>query len=174
MTPLTGVASDRLIAAPFTYAPVGGTPDPQPGFQHLERRRRLIRSDFRGAADDLLAWRVHERSGLRVSASAKRAAPDVVVLMTLGIAGRGLKIPCRVVSVIDEPDRQGFAYGTLPGHPECGEELFVVERHADGSLEFVVTAFSRPASLLARAGGPATRWAQRTMTDRYLTALDRP
>lgn len=92
--------------------------------------------------------------------------------MTLGIAGRGVKIPCRVVSVIDEANRQGFSYGTLPGHPECGEELFVVERRPDGTLEFVVTAFSRPASLMARAGGPVTRWAQRTMTDRYLRALD--
>lgn len=173
MTPLTGVASDRLAQAPFTYDAVGGTPHPQPGFQHLEHRRRLVRSDFQGAADDLLSWRVHERAGLHVAASAERAAPGVVVLMTLGIGGRGLKIPCRVVSVIDEPDRQGFAYGTLPGHPECGEELFVIERGADGSLEFVVTAFSRPASLLARAGGPLTRWAQRTMTDRYLRAPDR-
>ncbi len=92
--------------------------------------------------------------------------------MTLGIGRAGLRIPCRVVAVIDEPDRQGFSYGTLPGHPECGEELFVVERQPDGTLEFVVTAFSRPASLLARAGGPATRWAQRAMTDRYLRALD--
>jgi hypothetical protein len=25
---------------------------------------------------------------------------------------------CRVVAVIDEPDRFGFAYGTLPDHPE--------------------------------------------------------
>ena len=29
-----------------------------------------------------------------------------------------LRAPCRVVYVIDEPDVRGFAYGTLPGHPE--------------------------------------------------------
>jgi uncharacterized protein (UPF0548 family) len=34
----------------------------------------------------------------------------------------------RVVAVADEPDRCGFAYGTLPGHAVCGEEAFVVAR----------------------------------------------
>ena len=27
---------------------------------------------------------------------------------------------------IDESDRREFAYGTLPGHPEIGKELFAV------------------------------------------------
>ena len=27
---------------------------------------------------------------------------------------------CRIVAVVDEPDRYGFAYGTLPGHTERG------------------------------------------------------
>ena len=39
--------------------------------------------------------------------------------------------PCRVVYVVDEPDRRGFAYGTLPGHPESGEELFLVRYDPD-------------------------------------------
>jgi uncharacterized protein (UPF0548 family) len=36
--------------------------------------------------------------------------------------------PVRVVAVADEPDRCGFAYGTLPEHEVCGEEAFVVAR----------------------------------------------
>ena len=42
--------------------------------------------------------------------------------------------PIEVVAVVDEPDRQGFAYGTLTGHPLRGEEAFIVERLPDGSL----------------------------------------
>ena len=34
-----------------------------------------------------------------------------------------VRAPCRVVYVVDEPDRRGFAYGTLPGHPEIDGEL---------------------------------------------------
>jgi uncharacterized protein (UPF0548 family) len=47
--------------------------------------------------------------------------------------------------VIDEENRRGFAYGTPPGHPEQGEEAFVVALREDGQVTFTVTAFSRPA-----------------------------
>ena len=87
-----------------------------------------------------------------------------VVLLRLGVGPLGLTAPCRVVRVVDEPERRGFAYGTLAGHPESGEELFVLERHRDGALELAVTAFSRPASLASRVGGPVARRAQRWMS----------
>jgi uncharacterized protein (UPF0548 family) len=93
--------------------------------------------------------------------------------MRLGAGPVALRIPCRVVDVVDEPDRRGFVYGTLPGHPECGEESFVLERRPDGAIAFTVAAFSRPATLLARIGGPAARGMQRFMTGRYLAAPDR-
>src|SRR3712207_7231330 len=59
----------------------------------------------------------------------------------------------RVVYTVEEPDRAGFAYGTLPGHPERGEELFLLDRAPDGQLRLTISAFSRPATWLARAGG---------------------
>jgi uncharacterized protein (UPF0548 family) len=36
--------------------------------------------------------------------------------------------PVRVVAVADLPDRRGFAYDTLPGHPVTGEEAFIAHR----------------------------------------------
>jgi uncharacterized protein (UPF0548 family) len=77
---------------------------------------------------------------------------------------------CRVVRVICEPDRCGFVYGTLPGHPECGEEAFLVERRESQTV-FVIRAFSKPAEFLARLGGPITRRIQRSTTQAYLDAL---
>ena len=68
--------------------------------------------------------------------------------------------PCPVVYVIDEEDRRGFAYGTLPGHPESGEEAFIVQIADDEEVTATIKAFSRPASLLARIGGPVTRRVQ--------------
>jgi hypothetical protein len=56
-----------------------------------------------------------------------------------------MRAPCRVVYVIDEPRRRGFAYGTLPGHPESGEEAFVLEQRDDGTIASNIIAFSRPA-----------------------------
>lgn len=78
---------------------------------------------------------------------------------------------CRIVYVVDEPGAFGFAYGTLPAHPEQGEEAFVVRRDAGGAVTFAITAFSRPRHPLARIGGPVSRQVQVATTRRYLRAL---
>jgi uncharacterized protein (UPF0548 family) len=83
-----------------------------------------------------------------------------------------LRAPCRVVYVVEEENRRGFAYGTLPGHPESGEELFTVRYDpADGTVYAEVIAFSRHATWWSRLGGPITAVAQRIITKRYLTAV---
>lgn len=165
--------SAALRAAPLSYAAVGATAtEPPTGFSFFTRTRVLNHRDFAGAADDLMGWRMHQRAGLRVAASSSLGATDVVVLISLGWRLAPLRFPCRVVYVVDEPDARGFAYGTLPGHPECGEERFVVNRHADGRLEFTVSAFSRPATRLAKLGGPLNPVVQSIFTNRYLAALD--
>lgn len=84
------------------------------------------------------------------------------------------RIPARVVYVVDEPDRKGFAYGTLPGHPERGEEAFIVERRADGSVWLVIRAFSRPSNAFFWAAYPALRMLQAVFTARYERALGGP
>ena len=64
--------------------------------------------------------------------------------------------PVRVVYVIDEPNRKGFAYGTLDGHPESGEESWIVDQTDDGSVWLIVvpTSLSRGRRTLdsARSG----------------------
>jgi uncharacterized protein (UPF0548 family) len=67
----------------------------------------------------------------------------------------------RIVYVIDEPRRFGFAYGTLPGHAECGEERFLVEHLADDSVWYDLRAFSQPRYWPARIGKPVVRRLQR-------------
>jgi len=79
--------------------------------------------------------------------------------------------PARVVYVIDEPRRKGFAYGTLPGHPESGEEAFIVELDDDGSVWLRLRAFSRPASLFWWLGYPVLRIVQEFYTRRYGASL---
>ncbi|WP_235509591.1 DUF1990 family protein [Terrabacter sp. Soil811] len=132
----------------------------------------MKRRDFDGAARDLMGWLMHEKAGLRVQASNATAQTGTVVLLRLGPGPLSLPFPCRVVQVFDEPRRKGFAYGTLPGHPESGEEQFVLDHERDGAIRFTVTGVSRPASLLASLGGPTSRAVQDGMTQRYLAALD--
>ncbi len=63
--------------------------------------------------------------------------------------------------------------GSGRGHSARGEESFVVELAAGGDVRFRIRAFSRPASLPARMGGPVTRLAQTWVTDRYVAAARR-
>jgi uncharacterized protein (UPF0548 family) len=130
------------------------------------------RTAFQRAADGLFGWHMHRTAGFAVASSGQRAMPGTVVILRAGPAVAGLTIPCRVVYVVEEADRRGFAYGTLPGHPEQGEEAFLVSI-AGNQVRFGIRAFSRPAWLLARAGGPFTRVIQQYATDRYVQAARR-
>lgn len=172
---LDDVRAARLRAAAYTYGPVGQTASgPPPGFDWFERSATLARRDFDAAAADLFMWRLHERAGLRAWVSDAPLHANTVALMRLGAGPASLRLPCRVVYVVDEAGLRGFAYGTLPGHPEAGEERFMLRQHDDGSIGLTISAFSRPASGLAKLGGPLTRRAQNIMTGRYLRALDSP
>jgi uncharacterized protein (UPF0548 family) len=79
--------------------------------------------------------------------------------------------PVRVVYVIDEPDRVGFAYGTMVGHPASGEESFIVDHRDDDSVWLTIRAFSRPSTRLYWLAWPVVRLQQLKFTKRYLRAL---
>ena len=100
--------------------------------------------------------------------------PGDSVLLEIPIGPVQISAPARVVYVIDEPGRKGFAYGTLPGHPERGEEAFIVEQTEDGSVWLELSAFSRPANLFWWLGYPIGRIMQSIFTARYLGALAGP
>ena len=56
----------------------------------------------------------------------------------------------------------GFAYGTLPGHVESGEERFLIEWNlADDNVWYDVLAFSKPNHILTRLGYPVARRMQK-------------
>ncbi|MGL5928965.1 MAG: DUF1990 family protein [Dermatophilaceae bacterium] len=176
--PLPEPVAAALRTLPFSYAGVGATDDDAPGPRAapaastaFSMSSPLRRTDLDSAARDLLTWRVHERAGLRVASSDLPLVAGTVVAMRLGVGALALRIACRVVYVVERPAARGFAYGTLPGHPEAGEERFLVERTDDGALRFSISGFSRPASVPARLAGPLGRAGQRWMTRRYLRAL---
>ena len=176
VTVMPATLAVRLRAADLTYAEAGATAGVlPPGYHHLRRTVGIGSGAqvFTAAAGALAGWQVHARAGLHVSASAVTAELGGVVVLGLRLGAIRIGAPCRVVYVIDEPDRHGFAYGTLPGHPERGEEAFLVRRHHDGTVTFTITAFSRPASALAKAAGPVGRGIQRRITSRYLRAIQR-
>lgn len=81
------------------------------------------------------------------------------------------RAPVRVVYVIEEESRCGFAYGTLPGHPSSGEEVFVVEHRGDDTVWFTFRAFTRPAGGIDRVFPYVLRTVHTQLIHRYLMAL---
>jgi len=169
---LTSIAK-AARSCTYSYDEVGATRGPMPSGYRIDRYSVDLGEDprsFDRAVEGLRQWRAHLGAGARV---APRAAPIEIgqtVVVAVQLAVLTAAAPCRIVYVIDEAARYGFAYGTLVGHPERGEESFVVAR-AGGRSTFDVAAFSRPASRLARLGGPVARSVQTSTTRRYLTAL---
>ena len=97
--------------------------------------------------------------------------PGDSVLLGIPFGPFHVTAPARVVYVVDDLNRKGFAYGTLPGHPESGEESFIVEQTEDGSVWLEISAFSRPANALWWIVYPVLRLSQLYYTRRYFESL---
>jgi uncharacterized protein (UPF0548 family) len=154
----------------FSYASVGRTAFgvTPPGFHPLRVRTLLGTGEavFTAASRALLEWRMHRAMGVRIEADADRAAPGVRVTVGLGVGRLRVKGPCRVVWSVEKERSAGWAYGTLPGHPERGEEAFLVDHARDGRVWLTVWAYSVPAVWWTRLGGPVVRVLQRLYAHR--------
>ena len=165
----------------LTYRHVGSTRredllrHPPAGFRPIERTVTLGRGAalFERAGAEAVTFGIQRRSGLHpVSAPGLADGREPLRKGDLGILRLGLlRLPLEVVDVVDEPRRRGFAYGTRRGHPESGEELFLVEHRRDDSVVLVIRAFSRPAHPLLWLGYPLLRALQELYTRRYERAL---
>jgi uncharacterized protein (UPF0548 family) len=122
-------------------------------------------------APALLAWDVHRAAGLQVEATGpSRLGATVVCGYRLGPIVT--LAPCRVIEVIDQPERVGFTYATLSGHPELGVERFTVVR--DGGLaRFEIEAVSRNADWTSQLVPALTSLVQDRITSNYLKAARR-
>ncbi|MBI3227655.1 MAG: DUF1990 domain-containing protein [Mycolicibacterium cosmeticum] len=155
----------------LTYPEIGATRGPLPdGYHHVHVVAPIGtgRARFDAAADAVMHWGMQRGAGVLVQADGDAAAVGGEVVVGFG----PLRAPCRVVYLLAEDNRRGFAYGTLPGHPETGEELFSVRYDPATDIVYAeVIAFSRHGTWWSRLGAPITAAAQRIITRRYLKAV---
>lgn len=152
----------------FTYSEVGATAGQPPLGYNVDHSRTRIGSGeaaFCAAQSALRQWRHFALGWIEASpATTPLLANEVVAILarTFGVTWLNA---ARIVYVVDEDGpvrRFGYAYGTLPGHAECGEERFLIEwdRESDEGW-YDILAFSRPRHPLARLGYPLVRWLQK-------------
>ena len=100
--------------------------------------------------------------------------PGTTVTLEVPVGPFRKRMSVRVVYVIDEPTRKGFAYGTLPGHPISGEEAFILDQDEDGAVWLTIRTLARPATTGWRVLTPALAAFRSDYLRKYLAALSGP
>jgi uncharacterized protein (UPF0548 family) len=170
----------RFVASqadrPFSYPHVGCTRGDPPARWAVDRYRTVLapgRDAFERARSLVRRWTMFRMSWIELH------TPDAPIQAgtTVAILARSLGVwtvnAARVVYVVDERDRYGFAYGTLPGHVEMGEELFLVEHTPEDLVAYSILAVSKPRAPLARVAHPWVRREQRRFGRGSLAAMRR-
>lgn len=172
----------QLTGRQLSYAPVGSTRPgdqewaPPPGWRAYERSVVVGRGqqEWQRAAALLLQWGVKTRSGFRIepdTAAGTRVVEGGDYWLVASVGPVAVREPARVVAVVAEPNRCGFAYGTLVGHPVSGEEAFVLHRTAEDDVVLTLRSITRSSPGRWRLLFPLILLAQRWYRSRYVRAL---
>jgi uncharacterized protein (UPF0548 family) len=174
--PRVGYLDDVLAAVkeqPLSYPEVGMTRGGAvvPTRYGNEDHHVVLDVSFSSAKDALAAFATHRLPYMFVHPGGARVREGLDVLVCARIGPLWTVNPCRVVYVEESADRYAYAYGTLPGHSEHGEEMFEVTRRADGKVTARTVAHARPQDVLARLGQPIAHRVQRRVKVDYMQAL---
>ena len=157
------ISSQRNLE--FTYPEVGSTNTTPPAFGYKIDHNRIQlghgEATYRRAVDALKTWQQFDLGWVTVVPRGVVLEPGATVAVKARAFGTWSLSAARVVYVIDESRRFGFAYGTLPDHVECGEERFLIEWLADDSVWYDILAFSKPRHPLVRLSAPLARLLQK-------------
>ncbi len=153
---------------PFSYAEVGASQKTIPSGYPVNHHRIQLGSGaeiYERAADAIRNWAMYQTGWTRLHPPKVPIAVGAVVCVAVNHGFCWSLNPCRIIYILEETgaaERYGFAFGTLPGHSEKGEERFVVEwRREDDSVWFELLSFARPHHILAKIGFPFVGFFQR-------------
>ena len=161
----------------FSYREVGATQNSPPTGYNIDHNRQFLGTGldaFQRARTAVTQWKMFDVPGMTLcyTDTAIEAGQNVAPLARhLGFYSLN---SCRIVYVIDEPYRFGFAYGTLTEHAEIGEERFSVEFNPDtGEVWYDVFAMSQPGNILVKLGYPHARYRQKSFSSESKNAMRR-
>jgi uncharacterized protein (UPF0548 family) len=150
---------------PFTYDEVGATNTTPPATGYtLDHNRIQIGAGeavYKKGVEALKNWRHFDLGWVTIVPRGVAVEVGATVAVKARAFGTWSLNASRVVYVIEESRRFGFAYGTLPDHVECGEERFLIEWLLDDSVWYDILAFSHPKHPLVRLSKPLARRLQK-------------
>jgi uncharacterized protein (UPF0548 family) len=141
-----------------------------PGFRIFERTEPIGPEwAWQEATESLLTWGIKTASGFRVEGGDSRVRRRDRPTSRAWV----IREPVEVTTVLEEPDRVGFAYRTLPGHPVRGQEAFLLTRR-NGRIALTIRSLTAPSDVPGwRLAHPLLRVVQVVVRRRYFRALDR-
>jgi uncharacterized protein (UPF0548 family) len=169
----------------YSYSTVGATAETPPAGFNVDHTRIKLGSGertFLAATSALQKWQQFRLPWLEAGPADTPIRAGEVVAVLARVGGLWSLNACRILSVIDESggdeagpiDRFGFAYGTLPGHAEMGEERFLIEwNRTDDSVWYDILAYSRPRHPLVWLGYPFARLIQKRFARESAAAMRR-
>jgi len=181
----SGVQMKDFLAAqrdlPFSYKEVGASKTAIPeGYPVNHYRAQIGRGEaaFARARKAVENWTMYKTGWTQIYPPDAPVETGGVVCVVVNHGFCWSMNPCRIVYVLEERgavERFGFAFGTLPGHSEEGEERFTVEwrRGEDDSVWYELLAFARPHHILAKIGSPFVRFTQRRFARDSFLAMQR-
>lgn len=138
---------------PYSYLDIGASAGvfPVNYYQHTNRFYLGQGKVCWSLAKQAIAeWQPFNTSWAQVYPKYPPIRREEIVAVSFYVFGVWWTNSCRIVYVVDEAKKYGFAYGTLPGHVGRGEEYFGVEQDEEGKCWFILKAFSQPAYWGAR------------------------
>jgi uncharacterized protein (UPF0548 family) len=162
---------------PFSYKAVSASRTvPPKGYVVDHRRIRLGEGEatFQAACAALQRWQMFQLEWVELYSPETPIVEGAVVAVLARVWGLWWLNACRIVYLIDEQAeirKVGFAYGTLPGHAESGEERFTIEWHPDNSVWYDLLAFSKANHWLAKLAYPLARRMQKRFGVESLQAM---
>jgi uncharacterized protein (UPF0548 family) len=164
---------------PFSYKEVSASKTAIPeGYPVNHYRAQIGRGEaaFAHAKKAIENWTMYQTGWTQIYPLGAPVESGEVVCVVVNHGFCWSLNPCRIVYVLEEKgavERFGFAFGTLPGHSEEGEERFTVEwrRGEDDSVWYELLAFARPHHILAKIGSPLVRLTQRRFAKESFRAM---
>ena len=162
----------------FSYSEVGLTRGGDSAGYTVDHNRVTLGAGprvFRDAVSALRAWQMFNLGWVRVFPRDAPITVGTTVVVVIRHFGFWSMNASRIIYLIEEDQRLGFAYGTLSHqHAEQGEERFSVEWNSESDLvTYDLLAFSRPQEWQAKVALPVVRRLQRKFARDSMEAMVR-
>jgi len=141
------------------------------GFKRKVWTRQIAHGDFDRAADAIRSWAGHDCAGIVRWPAQPPIMAGQTLAMAIPVGPLAITATSRIIDVVDEPERYGFTYTTMPHHPVDGEESFIVERGPTGAVTVTVIAVWQQAMLATRVCPPVTTFLQDRAIGQYLDGI---